>query len=167
VCPLEETLCRMFPHTGTDSALIRSILGHPKLKNKMVQYLIIESMDNSHSLLLVDDDVDWLQIMEKILTKAGFPVYISVNAEDITQKIARFHPALILLDIHMKGVSGQEVCQRLKADHDTAGIPLVLLSSNADIERVATSCGADGFISKTVSMKELKDRLMPFFAGAA
>jgi CheY-like chemotaxis protein len=108
-----------------------------------------------------------LHLMQRMLRLAGFPVYISVNAEDIDKKIAISHPAVILLDIHMNGISGEDICRKLKTNVETAEIPLLLVSSNEDIQQVAKNCGANGFIPKTVALVELKKRLLPFLSGAA
>lgn len=123
-------------------------------------------MDTS-TLLLVDDDKDWLHLMQRMLRLAGYPVYTSVNAEDLDKKIALTHPAVILLDIHMNGVNGEDICRKLKTDALTAEIPLLLVSSNDDIQQVAEKCGANGFIPKAVALVELKERLLPYLSGAA
>lgn len=119
------------------------------------------------TLLLVDDDKDWLLLMQKMLRLAGFPVYTSWNAEDIDNKIAVSHPALILLDIQMNGISGEDICRRLKTDAQTAEITLLLVSSNDDIQQVAEKCGANGFIPKTAALTDLKESLLRYLSHAA
>ena len=113
-------------------------------------------------ILLVDDDVDWLDLMQLTLKKEGFNPVVSVNGDGMWEKIHTCHPKLILLDIHMQGISGETFCQLLKANPATAHIPVLMYSSNLDIVAVAKRCGADGYVEKSLSPKEVKERVLEY-----
>jgi CheY-like chemotaxis protein len=113
-------------------------------------------------ILLVDDDPDWLELMQLTLKREGLNPVLSVNGAGIWEKIHACHPKLILLDIHMEGISGESFCQLLKSNPATLHIPVLMYSSNWDIEAVAKRCGADGYVDKSLSAKEVKERVMQY-----
>lgn len=115
-----------------------------------------------NTLLLIDDDADWLFIMRRSLSKMGFHVVTSMNGADLFKKINETHPDAILLDIQMNGISGEDICHDIKTDLTTHDIPLFMFSHNSNIEYVAKRCGADGFIPKSAPMEEVKEKLKPF-----
>jgi DNA-binding response OmpR family regulator len=101
-------------------------------------------------ILFVDDEPDFRRIVEGILKKAEFDV---VLAEDGVQALALVRaspPDLILLDWNLPGRDGLSVCQALKADPATRGIPVILLTVRSrEAETVlGFEVGADDYISK-------------------
>jgi CheY-like chemotaxis protein len=112
-------------------------------------------MQRKKCILLIDDDKDLLLLMSGKLRREGFDITISPNAEDLATLLAINHPDLIILDIHMEGVDGGEICQMLKSNPETSGIPVIMFSANDNIATIATECGADSFISKPFDSKIL------------
>ncbi|MEO6612813.1 MAG: response regulator [Chitinophagaceae bacterium] len=100
------------------------------------------------TVLVVDDDEDMLVLVQHKLAAEGFDPICSPNGMKVMEIIARKHPDLVLLDIHMNGVDGGNICHEIKSNPATASIPVIILSANYDIEAVARDCGADGFIQK-------------------
>ena len=105
----------------------------------------------STSLLLVDDETDLLHLMKIGLTAKGYKVSISNNGDDLLDLVSRISPDAILLDLQMDGVDGGTVCHLLRHNTSTSKIPIVILSGNADIETVASQCGAHSFLRKPFS----------------
>ena len=117
--------------------------------------------ENSHrTIVLADDDRDLLQLVKMRLEADGFNVAISVNAENISRIVVEQHADIILLDISMDGISGEEVCRELKKHKKTSFIPVVLFSANADIREVAATCGADDYVAKPFSIEAIREKLM-------
>lgn len=112
--------------------------------------------------MLVDDDEDWLELMTVTLKREGLNPITSLNGIDIWKKIEDCHPDVILLDIHMEGVSGERFCELLKANPATSNIPVLMYSSNQNIHEVAERCGADGYIEKSLSPSAVKGKVMEF-----
>ena len=110
-------------------------------------------------ILLVDDDEDLLILMQRRMESEGFAAKICPNAENITTLIEDWEPDIIILDIHMRGIDGGKVCSKLKHDPYTAEIPVLMLSANDDISKIATECGADGFVSKPFNSAEVKSKV--------
>jgi DNA-binding response OmpR family regulator len=109
------------------------------------------------TVLLVDDEEDTLFLIRHKLEKEGFNIQISPNGMDMMDIIARTHPDLIVLDIHMNGIDGGSVCQLLKSNSSTAAIPVVMFSANDNIDKIAKECGADGYIRKPFNGQEFKN----------
>ncbi|OAQ20323.1 response regulator [Thermosulfurimonas dismutans] len=112
-------------------------------------------------ILCVDDDATILELLCDFIKALG---YNTIEARDGLEglKLARqYLPDVILLDVMMPGLSGFEVCEKLKKDPNTEDIPVVMVTALGEIEdRVkALEVGADDFLTKPVALPELKARL--------
>ena len=74
-------------------------------------------------ILVVEDNVSDLKLMSEILTKAGYRVRPADNGELALRSVQAKLPDLFLLDINLPGMSGVDLCSRLKADPKTKDIP--------------------------------------------
>ena len=109
---------------------------------------------------MVDDDADWLLLMQGTLKAQGLQAVASVNGEGLWEKISQYHPDVILMDIAMKGpADGESLCRQIKTNDDTSHIPLILLSSNTNIAIIAARCGADSYIPKSAPASVLKKEI--------
>jgi DNA-binding response OmpR family regulator len=118
-----------------------------------------QSLTKKPVILLIDDDKDLLELMKRKLIKEGCVVNISQNGAKINEIIADQTPDCILLDIHMIGVNGSDICKKLKSEDQTSNIPLLLLSANHNIEKIAAICGADGYISKPMDISLFVEKI--------
>ncbi|HEV7783613.1 MAG TPA: response regulator [Chitinophagaceae bacterium] len=110
--------------------------------------------------LLVDDDEDWLKLLKASLKANGIASESSVNGMDLWEKILAVQPDILLLDLAMKGEKdGEKFCLALKANHETAGIPIILLSSNVNIRTIAEDCGADSYLPKSSPVSFIKKEI--------
>ena len=81
------------------------------------------------TVLIVDDVVDNLHMLTDMLEAQGHEVRIAMSGKEALEKIAEKHPDLILLDIQMPGMTGYEVCEKVKANKKTEDIPVIFLSA--------------------------------------
>lgn len=101
-------------------------------------------------VMVVDDDWMNRELMQNFLERAGFRA-LHANGGAVALELAeRDQPAVIVCDVRMAGMSGYEVCQRLKANPATSHIPVIILSAyEKETERAkAMAAGAADFISK-------------------
>jgi len=112
-------------------------------------------------VLVVDDTPPNVKLLADLLTVKGYAVATAVNGEEALVKVASEQPDLILLDIMMPGLSGYDVCQRLRADPKTALLPIVLVTSlDPQQERIkGIEAGADDFLGKPINQPELFARV--------
>lgn len=80
-------------------------------------------------ILIVDDNPINLQVLSGILEDGGYKVRAALSGEVALRAASRERPDLVLLDIRMPGMSGFDVCQRLKAGKDTQDIPVIFISA--------------------------------------
>ena len=113
-------------------------------------------------ILIVDDDRDLLLVMAMKMKAEGYETYTSYNGQDLDNLITAHRPDMILLDITMDGVSGIDICRRLKAEANTKAIPLLMFSANRDLVKIATTCGADDYLPKPFDILELKEKIKNF-----
>ena len=103
--------------------------------------------------ILVVDDVATNRIVMKVkLSVAYYEVIQADCGEDALRKAKSERPDLILLDVLMPDMSGVTVCEKLKADPDTADIPVILITAMADKDSKMKGLekGADDFLTKPV-----------------
>lgn len=103
-------------------------------------------------ILVVDDIRTNVKVLEAKLSSEYYEVITASNGKEALEQATKSRPDLILLDVMMPGMDGFEVCRRLKADPETAHIPVVMVTALGDPEdRVqGLSAGADDFLTKPV-----------------
>ncbi|MBF0380776.1 MAG: response regulator [Magnetococcales bacterium] len=113
------------------------------------------------NILVVDDDLDSLDIIKKILTKQNYQVSFANNGSDALLSIKRELPDLVLLDITIPEIDGFEVCQQLKSEQTTSDIPIVFISGRNDIEdkMEAFAVGGVDYITKPFQLQEILVRV--------
>ena len=116
-------------------------------------------------ILVVEDSPTQAQQLQIILEAERYAVDIAANAEIALQIFADRSFDMIISDIMMPGLSGYELCQRIKQDQRGHDIPVVLLSTLVDPMDIirGLECGADNFITKPYEPEQLVDRIRTVF----
>lgn len=110
-----------------------------------------------HSILIIDDDPSYLDMMETILQMEGFTVRTAHDGRSGLASLRQKRPDLILCDIMMPGMDGHSVLDVLKSEETHANISFIFVTAmgdRADMRR-GMSAGADDYLSKPFSADEL------------
>ncbi len=112
-------------------------------------------------ILLVEDEPDLQSILEFNLREAGYDVRCTALGEEALQLCQRESPDLVLLDLMLPGISGTQVCQRLRMTPGLQTTPVIMLTARSDeIDRVVGfEVGADDYVVKPFSVRELLLRI--------
>lgn len=113
------------------------------------------------TVLVVDDVADNIMLLDEVL-RADYNVCAATSGQRALDIIASDAPPdLVLLDVMMPGIDGFEVCRRIKADDETAFIPVVMVTTLAgrDDRIEALRAGADDFLSKPIDPTEVEARV--------
>ncbi len=118
-------------------------------------------MNAQPRILVVDDTPANIKLLSDLLLLKGYAVTTAANGEEALAKVSAERPDLVLLDVMMPGISGYDVCRRIRADAATALLPVVMCTSlDPQQERVkGIEAGADDFLSKPVNQAELFARV--------
>ena len=110
-------------------------------------------------ILIIDDDIDALRILQKILTKENHEVEILSQLHDTFSLVKTFQPQVILLDILLFGIDGRHISKQLKSNDQTRNIPIILITANPDIAKNIGTSGADDFLEKPFTKDELISKI--------
>jgi CheY-like chemotaxis protein/Tfp pilus assembly protein PilZ len=112
----------------------------------------VKSKPERKTLLLVDDVELFLQLQISYLENPRFQIHAARSGKEALEKARSLHPDLVLLDMFMPDIQGDEVCRTLKENPGTASIPVILVSSGSrdESKKRAEAAGCDGLIYKPV-----------------
>lgn len=109
------------------------------------------------SILIVDDEPMTRNLLRLMLERVGFDISEAGDGQEALDMVAEKQPDLLILDVMMPHVDGITVCERLRAQAETAVLPIILLSARTSTEavRMGLDAGANRYIGKPVSREAL------------
>ena len=110
-------------------------------------------------ILVCDDDQDILDMLVLVLETYGYHAVAESNSPDLFKAIAREHPGLIIIDLWMPVMTGDEVVKRLRLSPETYNLPVIVISASLDGKETADRAGADCFMSKPFDIFNLIDKI--------
>lgn len=118
-------------------------------------------MSPSDVVLIVDDVPDNLSVLHDALDEAGYIVLVATHGEQALQRALQAQPDIILLDAVMPGMDGFEVARRLKAEAQTAAIPVVFMTGLTETEHLVAALAAGGvdYVTKPIKPAEVLARM--------
>ena len=110
-----------------------------------------------HKVFIVEDEPDLRDTLKYNLENEGFIVEAFSNGEDFLSSVDKNKPNLVILDLMLPGLSGLDVCRKLRSNDNYDGIGIVMLTAKSEeIDRiVGFELGADDYVTKPFSVREL------------
>ena len=123
---------------------------------------------DSDVVLVVDDVPDNLSVLHDALDESGYTVLVATSGEAALQRAAQALPDIVLLDAMMPGLDGFEVARRLKAQAETAHIPIIFMTGLTETEHLVAALEAGGvdYVTKPIKPKEVLARMGVHMKGA-
>ncbi len=113
---------------------------------------------NGALILVVDDEIEIVRALRRALEAHGYAVLTACSGEEAVEAVTKQHPDLLLLDLVLPGMSGLEVCRRVRAE---SSVPIIVLSvKDAERDKVeALDLGADDYVAKPFGVDEVLARV--------
>jgi len=121
------------------------------------------------TILIVEDNEKNMKLARDVLQAKGYQTLEAVNGEDGVRLALEHKPDMVLMDIQLPDINGIEAFARIRANADTAGIPVVAFTASVtpmDRSRI-TDAGFDGFIGKPINLKEFIETVRKTVDGRA
>ncbi|MHB1405261.1 MAG: response regulator [Desulfitobacteriaceae bacterium] len=112
------------------------------------------------SVLIVEDDAKIRQLVKVYLEREGYEALEAEDGEDALEKFKQFDPCLVILDLMLPRLSGEEVCTTIRTDLQS-NVPIIMLTAKVEeTERIqGLRMGADDYVTKPFSPQELVTRV--------
>lgn len=120
-------------------------------------------------VMIVDDDREFVEELAELVQDAGYAVETFEDSVTAFNESHRVNPAVILLDLKMDNLTGDQLVGYLKVFPETATIPIIGMSAyagNVDPVQIAATCGFDSFLKKPFKPAEMIARINQFTGGA-
>jgi CheY-like chemotaxis protein len=108
-------------------------------------------------ILVVDDEPDLLKVTLLRLKKTGYEAFGGVDGQEALNLARQIIPDLIILDVYLPMINGDDVTKILKKDDELKHIPIILISATTPktLDEKARECGADAYLKKPFEPEEL------------
>ena len=112
---------------------------------------------SQYKVMVLDDIPVNTRLLEKILQKEGFQIFIFNNSIQALDAIQRIHPDVLLLDMMMPGIDGATFLKNIRSNSafDTTRVIMVTAVSEAEEMVKATAMGANGYVTKPINAANL------------
>jgi pilus assembly protein CpaE len=123
----------------------------------------------AEKILIIDDDIDTLKLVGLMLQKQSYQIVAANNGMQGLEVAGSENPDLILLDVMMPGMDGYEVAKRLRANPNTANIPILMFTAKAQLDDKVSGfeAGADDYLTKPTHPTELTAHVKALLARTA
>lgn len=107
------------------------------------------------TILICDDDKGILEVSKTVLESSGYKVETLTSFDNFFNIVRKEKPDLLLIDLWMPKIEGDEVVKKLKQNKKTKSIPVIIFSASKDISRISKESGADNHLCKPFDIDEL------------
>ncbi|MGN6266906.1 MAG: response regulator [Ginsengibacter sp.] len=110
-------------------------------------------------VLIYDDDVEILNVCKAILQSSDYRVETIQTCEHIISDILRVQPGIVLMDLWIPSIGGENAVRHMRENPETKDIPVVLFSASDDIEKISDRVHANSFLRKPFDIQTFKDTI--------
>ncbi|MCD0478786.1 response regulator [Chryseobacterium sp. LC2016-29] len=110
---------------------------------------------NTKKIMVCDDDQGILDVIQMLLETENFTVFTEIHSPNLISNIKSNSPDLLLLDLWMPFMAGDEVLKTIRLSEDIKDLPVIVLSASVDGSDIAEDAGADAFVAKPFDMNDL------------
>lgn len=110
---------------------------------------------NSKKIMVCDDDQGILDVLQMLLESEGFTVFTEINSTNLIKQIQINKPDLILLDLWMPLLSGDQVLKAIRSTQEIKDLPVIVLSASVDGDDIAADAGANDFVAKPFDLDNI------------
>lgn len=109
-------------------------------------------------ILIVDDEIKIVEVVKSYLENSGYSVYEAYNGKEALDKFEKENPALVILDLMLPDITGEEICKALRKK---SRVPIIMLTAKVEEEDVlkGLNIGADDYVTKPFSPRQLAARV--------
>ncbi|MFO7295427.1 MAG: response regulator transcription factor [Clostridia bacterium] len=113
---------------------------------------------NLKKILVVDDEVKIVEVVKSYLENRGYSVDVAYSGKDALDKFEKVNPCLIILDLMLPDIPGEEICQMIRR---RSRVPIIMLTAKVDEEDIlrGLNIGADDYVTKPFSLRQLVARV--------
>ncbi|WP_104381810.1 response regulator [Sphingobacterium sp. HMA12] len=110
-------------------------------------------------IMICDDDQGIVEMLELFLELEGFNVISEINSTNLIKQLTTHQPDLLLLDLWMPLLSGDQVIKIIRNTPEVKDLPVLILSASVDGAAIAEDLGANGFIAKPFDLDEITSKI--------
>jgi len=109
-------------------------------------------------ILIVDDEIKIVEVVKSYLENSGYTVYEAYNGKEALDKFEKVNPNLVILDLMLPDIMGEEICKALRKK---SRVPIIMLTAKVEEEDVlkGLNIGADDYVTKPFSPRQLAARV--------
>lgn len=109
-------------------------------------------------ILIVDDEIKIVEVVKSYLENSGYSVYEAYNGKEALDKFEKVNPSLVVLDLMLPDITGEEICKALRKK---SRVPIIMLTAKVEEEDVlkGLNIGADDYVTKPFSPRQLAARV--------
>jgi len=113
-------------------------------------------------ILICDDDEGILDVTAMVLESYGYRVIPIINSLKVLDTVRKEVPDLVILDLWMPGINGEQLLEALKSNPATRDMPVIIISASRDGSTIARQSGANDFLEKPFDIDVLTQRVKQF-----
>jgi len=119
----------------------------------------MKQTEQAHTILVVDDDPDISMMLKLMLEYKGYSVTVLSKPDETVKMLQNDEYSMVIIDMLLSGVSGIDICSRIRQNGDTADCPVLMISAHPNAKEICLRAGADDFISKPFDMNDILSRI--------